>query len=77
MNVPALKSELGSLQVFTFGFGTIVGIAWVVLMGQLLGQAGLLGVFIGLSIGALMMGVVGLCYAEVGAHFPVAGGEVA
>jgi amino acid transporter len=77
VKVPALKSELGSLQVFTFGFGTIVGIAWVVLMGQLLGQAGLLGVFIGLSIGALMMGVVGLCYAEVGAHFPVAGGEVA
>lgn len=77
MNAAALKSELGPLQLFTFGFGTIVGIAWVVLMGQVLGQAGLLGVFIGLSIGALMMGVVGLCYAEVGAHFPVAGGEVA
>ena len=77
VNVPALKSDLGSLQLFTFGFGTIVGIAWVVLMGQVLGQAGLLGVFVGLSIGALMMGAVGLCYAEVGAHFPVAGGEVA
>jgi basic amino acid/polyamine antiporter, APA family len=77
VNIPALKSELGSLQLFTFGFGTIVGIAWVVLMGQVLGQAGLLGVFIGLSIGALMIGLVGLCYAEVGTHFPVAGGEVA
>jgi APA family basic amino acid/polyamine antiporter len=77
VNAPGLKSELGSLQLFTFGFGTIVGIAWVVLMGQVLGQAGLVGVFIGLSIGALMMGVVGLCYAEVGAYFPVAGGEVA
>jgi APA family basic amino acid/polyamine antiporter len=77
MNTPGLKSELGSLQLFTFGFGTIVGIAWVILMGQVLGQAGLLGVFAGLTIGALMMGVVGLCYAQVGAHFPVAGGEVA
>jgi basic amino acid/polyamine antiporter, APA family len=77
VNGPELKFELGSLQLFTFGFGTIVGIAWVVLMGQVLGQAGLLGVFIGLSIGALMMGVVGLCYAEVGTYFPVAGGEVA
>jgi amino acid transporter len=46
-------------------------------MGQVLGEAGLLGVFIGLSVGALMMGLVGLCYAEIGAHFPVAGGEVA
>jgi basic amino acid/polyamine antiporter, APA family len=77
VNSPELKSELGSLQLFTFGFGTIVGIAWVVLMGQVLGQAGLLGVFIGLSIGALMMGVVGLCYAEVGTYFPIAGGEIA
>jgi amino acid transporter len=77
VNAPQLKSELGSLQLFTFGFGSIVGIAWVVLMGQVLGQAGLLGVFIGLSIGALMMGLVGLCYAEVGTRFPIAGGEVA
>ena len=77
MSAPGIKSELGSLQVFTFGFGAIVGIAWVVLMGQVLGQAGLVGVFTGLSIGALMMGLVGLCYAEVGACFPMAGGEVA
>ena len=77
VNTPELKSELGSLQLFTVGFGTIVGIAWVVLMGQILGQAGLVGVFIGLSIGALMMGLVGLCYAEVGTYFPIAGGEVA
>jgi APA family basic amino acid/polyamine antiporter len=77
VNAAELKSELGSLQLFTFGFGTIVGIAWVVLMGQILGQAGLLGVFVGLSVGALMMGLVGLCYAEVGACFPLAGGEVA
>lgn len=72
-----LKHELGPLQLFTFGFGTIVGIAWVVLMGQLLASAGLAGSIIGLTVGALMMATIGVCYAEMGARFPVAGGEIA
>lgn len=72
-----LKNELGPLQLFTFGFGTIVGIAWVVLMGGLLASAGLAGALIGLTVGALMMASIGVCYAEMGARFPVAGGEVA
>jgi APA family basic amino acid/polyamine antiporter len=72
-----LRSGLGPLQLFTFGFGTIVGIAWVVLMGQLLASAGLAGALIGLTVGALMMASIGVCYAEMGALFPVAGGEVA
>jgi len=63
--------------MFTFGFGTIVGIAWVVLMGQLLAQAGLVGAFLGLTIGAVLMASIGSCYAEIGARFPLAGGEVA
>jgi basic amino acid/polyamine antiporter, APA family len=72
----ALRSELGTLQLFTFGFGTIVGIGWVVLMGQLLAQAGLAGAFLGLTIGASMMALVALCYAEIGAESPLVGGEV-
>jgi amino acid transporter len=75
--VTELKKELGLLQLFTFGFGTIVGIAWVVLMGQLLASAGLVGTAIGLSIGVLMMMLIALCYAEMGTRFPLAGGEVA
>jgi len=68
---------LGPVQMFTFGFGTIVGIAWVVLMGQLLAQAGLAGAFLGLTIGAALIASIGYCYAEMGARFPLAGGEVA
>jgi amino acid transporter len=77
MPATPLKSGLGAWQLFTFGFGTIVGIAWVVLMGQLLAQAGLAGTFLGLTCGAVMMILVGVCYARVGARFPHAGGEVA
>jgi amino acid transporter len=68
---------LGTVQMFTFGFGTIVGIAWVVLMGQLLAQAGLAGALLGLTLGAVLMMAIGLCYAEMGARFPLAGGEIA
>lgn len=71
------NAGFGPWQVFTFGFGSIVGIAWVVLMGQLLACAGLAGAFIGLTVGAAMMLLVGACYAEVGAKLPLAGGEVA
>jgi basic amino acid/polyamine antiporter, APA family len=65
------------LQLFAFGFGTIVGIAWVVLMGQLLAQGGLLGVFLGLTCGALMIMLIALCYVRVGTRLPLVGGEVA
>ena len=77
MGTERKNSGFGPLQVFTFGFGTIVGIAWVVLMGQLLAYAGLAGAFMGLTVGAAMMVLVGSCYAEVGAKLPLAGGEVA
>jgi APA family basic amino acid/polyamine antiporter len=76
MPAPSTR-QLGPLQLFTFGFGTIVGIAWVVLMGQLLASAGLAGALIGLSVGALMMATIGVCYAEMGMRLPVTGGEVA
>jgi amino acid transporter len=46
-------------------------------MGKLLASAGLAGALIGLTIGALMMATIGVCYAEMGTRFPVAGGEVA
>ena len=77
MAANSLRSELGTLPLFAFGFGSIVGVAWVVLMGQLLAQAGLAGVLLGLTCGALMMLLVGVCYARVGTRFPLAGGEVA
>jgi len=77
VNSIEVRSTLGRLQIFAFGFGAIVGIAWVVLMGQLLAQAGFAGALLGLTIGAAMMAVIALCYAEIGARYPLAGGEVA
>jgi APA family basic amino acid/polyamine antiporter len=77
VNAIEVRSTLGRLQMFTFGFGATVGIAWVVLMGQLLAQAGFAGALLGLTIGAAMMATIALCYAQIGARYPLAGGEVA
>jgi basic amino acid/polyamine antiporter, APA family len=71
------RQGFGPFQVFAFGFGSIVGIAWVVLMGQMLALAGLMGAFLGLTVGAAMMILIGSCYAEIGSILPLAGGEVA
>jgi amino acid transporter len=70
-----LKKSLGPVQFFSFGFGMIVGVGWIVYMGLWFDQAGPVGTSVAFLIGGLLMALVGLCYAEAGAMFPVAGGE--
>lgn len=72
-----LQHSIGASQFFTMGFGSTVGFAWIVMVGEWIRQAGPLGAVVGFALGALGMGLVGLCYAEVIGMFPVAGGEVA
>src|SRR5437868_4951022 len=72
-----LQRSLGASQLFTMGFGTSVGFGWILMVGEWLRQAGPLGAVLGFAAGALGMGLVGLCYAEVASMFPVAGGDVA
>lgn len=72
-----LQKRLGRLQFFTLAFGAIIGVGWVVVLGEWLGQAGPVGAILGFVGGAMAMMLVGLCYAEVATLLPVAGGEVA
>jgi len=46
------------------------------MIGEWLGLAGPLGTIIGMTLGAVMMLIIGLCYAELATTLPVAGGEV-
>jgi len=73
--MPELKKSLGGVQFFSIGFGGIVGVGWMVYMGLWYGQAGPMGTTVAFLVGGLLMALVGLCYAEVGAMYPVAGGE--
>lgn len=77
MTTPVLRQELSALQLFTLGFGCIIGVGWIMLVGAWLASAGSLGAIVAFAIGGAGMLLIGLCYCTAYAQFPVAGGEVA
>jgi len=77
MNSGGLKRTLSAPQFFAISFSTIVGVGWIVVLGEWLRLAGPLGAISAfLAAGAVMM-VIGACYAEVCTTIPAAGGEMA
>jgi len=74
---PQLSRAVGASKFFTLAFGAIVGVGWVVMLGEWLRQAGPLGAILGFVGGGLLMSLVALSYAEMASMFPVSGGEVA
>jgi len=76
MNKLVLSKRLKLHQLFTIGFGSIVGVGWLMLAGSWLETAGSLGAIIAFATGALAIVTIGLCYGEVGMLFPESGGEV-
>lgn len=70
-----LKKTLGPVQFFSLGFGSIIGVGWVVYMGLWFNQAGPVGTTVAFLLGGLLMALIAVCYAELGAMYPVAGGE--
>ncbi|GAB3277097.1 APC family permease [Parasphingorhabdus pacifica] len=57
------------------GFGSMIGFGWVVLAGQYIDDAGVLGSALAFVIGGLIVALVGLTYAELVSAMPKAGGE--
>ena len=48
---PALHAGLSTVEYFTFGFGTMIGVGWVVLMDDWLSRGGPGGGTLGFLIG--------------------------
>ncbi len=71
-----LRKEVGTTQFFSLAFGCIIGVAWVVVLGQWLSLAGPIGAILGFLVGGAVMMLIGLCYAELVTVLPAAGGEV-
>ncbi|MGA2001000.1 MAG: APC family permease [Terriglobales bacterium] len=72
-----LKKAIGAGQFFTLSFAAIVGVGWIVVLGDWLRNGGPLGAIAAfVAAGAVMM-LVGLCYAEISTLIPAAGGEMA
>lgn len=66
---------LGRWDVFAVAFGAMIGFGWIVLTGAFLQDAGTLGATLAFAIGGVIMGLVGLTYAELVSAMPSAGGE--
>jgi amino acid transporter len=72
-----LARKLRSLDFFAVAFGSIIGVGWVATMGDWLTNAGPVGAMLAFALGGAIMFLIGLCYAELTAAMPVAGGEIA
>jgi amino acid transporter len=77
MSSASLSRTLSAPLFFAISFASVVGVSWVVVLGEWLRLAGPVGATIAfLAAGAVMM-LVGLCYAEICTFIPAAGGEMA
>lgn len=72
-----LGKEIKASHFFTIGFGCIIGVGWIIIIGEWLQAAGPLGSIIAFASGAVVMMIIGFCYAELATMMPVSGGEVA
>jgi basic amino acid/polyamine antiporter, APA family len=70
-----LSSAVSTGGYFTLAFGTVIGSAWVVVMGEWLRTAGPGGTAVGFLAGAVVMVLIALCYGELAAASPIAGAE--
>ena len=70
------KKEMRFVDVFSLALGAIIGWGCFVLPGtDFLPKAGPLGTILGLSIGGIMVGIIGMSYGYLIERFPESGGE--
>jgi len=70
-----LRRSIGRSGYFTLAFGAVVGSGWVVVLGDWLKASGPGGATVGFLCGGVVMVLVALCYGELAARSPNAGGE--
>jgi APA family basic amino acid/polyamine antiporter len=75
--VEKLAHKLRATDYFTLGFGTMVGVGWLVVMDDWLSRGGPLGALLGFGLGGLVLIPVGYVYGRLAAELPQAGSEMA
>jgi amino acid transporter len=75
--VIALARRLRTADYFTLGFGTMVGVGWLVLMDDWLQRGGPAGVILGFALGGLALLPIALVYGRLVEAMPDAGSEIA
>jgi len=74
---PTLHGGLSTIEYFTFGFGTMIGVGWVVLMDDWLARGGPGGGMLGFLIGGLLLFPIAHTYGRLVQRIQDAGAEIA
>ena len=75
--MPQLARKLRLTDYFTLGWGTMVGVGWLVVMDDWLLRGGALGTLLGFAIGGTLLFPIGWVYGRLVAAMPDAAGEIA
>ncbi len=73
----ALHGSLSTIEYFTFGFGSMIGVGWLVLMDDWLTRGGPGGAIIGFLIGGLLLFPIAHTYGRLVQRIQDAGAEIA
>src|SRR5436309_7885444 len=72
-----LRGGLTTIEYFTFGFGTMIGVGWLVLMDDWLSRGGPGGGMLGFLIGGLLLFPIAHTYGRLVQRIRDAGAEIA
>src|SRR3984957_20641056 len=72
-----LAPQLRATDYFTLGWGTMVGVGWLVIMDDWLLRGGALGALLGFVIGGALLLPIGWVYGKPVLAMPDAAGEIA
>src|SRR5262250_1365076 len=72
-----LARKLRVVDYFTLGWGTMVGVGWLVIMDDWLTRGGALGTVLGFAIGGAVLLPIGWVYGRMVQAMPDAAGEIA
>lgn len=75
--MPTLARKLRATDYFTLGWGTMVGVGWLVIMDDWLTRGGALGTVLGFAIGGALLFPIGWVYGKLIIAMPDAAGEIA
>jgi amino acid transporter len=73
----ALRGGLSTLEYFTFGFGSMIGVGWLVLIDDWLTRGGPAGGMLGFLLGGLLLVPIAHTYGRLVQRIQDAGGEIA
>jgi APA family basic amino acid/polyamine antiporter len=72
-----LHGSLSTIEYFTFGFGTMIGVGWLVLMDDWLTRGGPAGGILGFLLGGMLLFPVAHTYGRLVQRIQDAGAEIA